>query len=270
MNALREKNARVQDGCFLRDKTEHEEVAQVIFWREEPEIITEEKNKEYLFRVGITGSSGSATYALPSLFVDEDNKLRDFLGKQAIGADKQALLCDLQKELSDKGVEQYLKKLDDNIDKIYSVNKKEEEEGQYAYYLGLVEYAVVKYLSTALYRYFFPFLFKKDIQRISNGIYVFVHSMKAARVSPFVVGYSVERNSSFKSAMKDKIVEAVIEVIPSTLEEVLGGFEEREVFYRVVVQHSDLTLKKQSYRSDKETRDMSCDLFLFSSPSLKL
>lgn len=246
--------------CSLINETEHDELAQLILWREEPENSEGEENKEYLFRVGITGSSGPATYALSSLFVDEENKLRDFLGrnvgKEEKQAEKQALLYDLQKELRDKVVDQYMIKLDNAISKIYSVNGEEHESRQRDCYQELVKYALVKYLSTVLYRYFFPFLSKKDIKRICNGIYMFVHSMKASRVSPFVVGYSAENNSNFRSAIEDEIVEAIIETIPSTLEEVLKEFAGVEAFYRVKVEHSDQNLKTQEYSANSGIRDM--------------
>lgn len=221
--------------CTFKNKGIHEEVAQLILWRE---LQKKTEEGEYRFRVGVTGSSGPATYALSSLFVDEDNKLCDFLQQKnnTNREEIQPLLYDLQREIRDTVVEQYLRRLDANIDQLFS-KVEEKELGQYQCYKALVKYALTKYLSTVLYRYFFPFLTQKDIQRIHNGLYMFVHSMKAAKVSPFVLEYSAKRNSNFKTAVQTEVVEAIIETIPSTLVEVLREFEGVEAFYKVKVWH---------------------------------
>lgn len=68
---------------------------------------------------------------------------------------------------------------------------------------------------------FFPFLSKKDIQRICNGLYMFIQSMKSERISPFALDYSAYRNSNFTTSVDRKIVEKIIEEIPAILKKVL-------------------------------------------------
>ena len=214
------------------------EAAQLILWKEEVG-----EKEEYLFRVGMTGTSEVATYALSSLFVDERNNLFHFLKSEEVQGDdnnkddsKKEFLCDLQLKIREKLIDWYLQCLNDRIFEICRNMRRKWEDGQKECYCALVKYAVTMYLSTVLYRYFFPFLSKKDIQRICNGLYMFIQSMKSERISPFALDYSANRNSNFTTSVDRKIVEKIIEEIPAILKKVLEQFEGIEVFYEVDVQ----------------------------------
>ena len=214
------------------------EAAQLILWKEEVG-----EKEEYLFRVGMTGTSEVATYVLSSLFVDERNNLFHFLKSEEVQGDdnnkddsKKEFLCDLQLKIREKLIDRYLQCLNDRILEICRKMRRQWEDGQKECYCALVKYAVTMYLSTVLYRYFFPFLSKKDIQRICNGLYMFIQSMKSERISPFALDYSAYRNSNFTTSVDRKIVEKIIEEIPAILKKVLEQFEGIEVFYEVDVQ----------------------------------
>lgn len=201
------------------------------------------EKEEYLFRVGMTGTSEVATYVLSSLFVDERNNLFHFLKSEEVQGDdnnkddsKKEFLCDLQLKIREKLIDRYLQCLNDRILEICRKMRRQWEDGQKECYCALVKYAVTMYLSTVLYRYFFPFLSKKDIQRICNGLYMFIQSMKSERISPFALDYSAYRNSNFTTSVDRKIVEKIIEEIPAILKKVLEQFEGIEVFYEVDVQ----------------------------------
>lgn len=234
---LGEKDPDNSFQCLGREGAKWTEAAQLILWKEEVG-----EKEEYLFRVGITGTSEVATYALSSLFVDESNKLFDVLKPEEQGDDKnkddskKEFLCNLQLKIREKLIDRYLQCLNDRILKICKKNQSKWEKGQKECYCALVKYAVTMYLSTVLYRYFFPFLSKKDIQRICNGLYMFIQSMKSERISPFALDYSANRNSNFKTSVDKDVVEKIIEEIPLILKNILEQFEGIEVFYEVDIQ----------------------------------
>lgn len=234
---LGEKDPDNSFQCLGREGAKWTEAAQLILWKEEVG-----EKEEYLFRVGITGTSEVATYALSSLFVDERNKLFDVLKPEEQGDDKnkddskKEFLCNLQLKIREKLIDRYLQCLNDRILKICKKNQSKWEKGQKECYCALVKYAVTMYLSTVLYRYFFPFLSKKDIQRICNGLYMFIQSMKSERISPFALDYSANRNSNFKTSVDKDVVEKIIEEIPLILKNILEQFEGIEVFYEVDIQ----------------------------------
>lgn len=217
--------------CQLREDGEHCEMAQIILWRDD----SENSYDQNYFRVGIMGCSGPATYALSTLFV-----AREQWDSQA----NENLLYDLQSVVRHKFMEVFLMKLREELDGIdmefcdergQQVDKY--DESQKKRYFTLVEHAVCAYLNTVLYRYFFPFLSEKDIDRICNGMYTFVNSMKAARVSPFALDYHSKKDRKYTSFVSNATITSIVVKIPEVLGFTMKCFKGLEAFYKVTVQH---------------------------------
>lgn len=237
---------------------EHIEIAQLILWRD----TCADSDLENYFRVGIIGCSGPATSALSLLFVDEE-EIKTLLveneeyttpckDENKLLRKSGNLLCELQRLAREKFMEIFLMQLHKMLmEKIKEftdtpANIDEQKEKYYA----LVRYAVVFYLKTVLYRYFFPFLSEADIERIYNGMYTFINSMKAARISPFSLNYHA--NGS-QSVVKDADIEEITNSIPLLLRKSLKNFRGLEAFYKVEVIHSleDPAIEKDTRRIKK-------------------
>ena len=215
--------------CRLKKNGEHYEIAQLILWRDD----SENMSGENYFRIGIMGCSGPATYALSTLFVS---------GRH-YGGDEN-LLYDLQKTARGKFMEVFLKKLRKELEKIpmefRDRNGQPAEscgECQKEKYFALVEHAVCAYLNTVLYRYFFPCLSEKDVDRICNGMYTFVNSMKAAAVSPFALNYNTKKDKEYSSVVSNETITSIVVRIPEVLGSVIKCFKGLEAFYQVTVKH---------------------------------
>jgi len=221
--------------CPLKTYSSHMEIAQLILWREDGR--TEEENHH--FRVSIVGSSGPATYALSSLFVDEDQKLRDFLKNEVEPRNntENTLLYELQKRIRERVYKLLMEKLKKEILKILGeLNPKDFSKETREIYCNQVLYALHSYLSTVLYRFFLPFLTEKDSYRIYNGVYMFVNSMKAARQSPFCLGYVARQKEASEREIPDKQVRAILTMLPQQVREFLESFKGIEAFYQVKVE----------------------------------
>lgn len=226
--------------CRLVGNKTHIEIAQLILWRDD---LDDHHDRSY-FRVGINGCSGPATYGLSSLFVDEEQK-KEFFAENPVDeqGDFQYLLYDLQDIVRKKFMEVFLKRLQEELEFLdIMVKGKGKSEGkicddQKKRYFNLVKHAVSYYLSTVLYRYFLPFLSEEDMNRIYNGMYIYIHSMKAVHVSPFALGYTAKGKSQYSTTISDHSVTEVAECIPRVLLEVLKSFKGVEAFYQVTVSH---------------------------------
>ena len=239
--------------CEFEKEGLHYETAQLILWREDP---VNPIDGNY-YRVGIIGSSGPATYALSTLFVAKEQ--RNF--KKDKKADKEEVgnpLYDLQGVVRKKFMEIFLMKLRTKLHTVTMVfcdetgrRLREYSAGQKDRYFILVEHAVCTYLNTVLYRYFFPFLSEKDIDRIGNGMYTFVNSMKAARVSPFALDYHSSIDKKFPNFVSNTTVTEIVDMIPEVLRSTMKSFKGLEAFYKVTVQHC---LDKREYETNVDTR----------------
>ena len=227
-------NEIVGETCQLIKEGSHYEIAQLILWREEAE---NSHDRDY-FWVGIAGSSGPATEALATLFVTKEQ--RAFMKDK----DDDWLLYDLQEEVRKKVIEVFFVELRQKLEKINlkfcDINGEEvelAEEEQRERYFSLVEHAVSSYLRTVFYRYFFPLLAEKDIDRITNGMYMFVNSMKAARISPFAFDYHSNKDRKYHSFVSNSSIKQIVDEIPKVLRSTLKGFRGLEAFYNVTVHH---------------------------------
>lgn len=226
-------------GCQLTRDGNHMEVAQLILWRENPGG----SDDQSYFWVGIIGSSGPATYALSSLFVSEEQTETHFGFKNTANEE---MLSELQRYARQKFMDMYYRELDKKIqehladfDEINGMKKDK--------YRRLIEYTVIVYLKTVLYRYFFPFLSETDIERIYSGMYMLINSMRAAKVSPFTTSDSTDENL-------DNKINEIITMIPGTLRETLKSFRGLEVFYKVVVRH--ILEKPETKKDVREIREV--------------
>ncbi len=221
------------EDCYLKKDGMHCEIAQLILWREEPQ---NSHDRDY-FWVGIAGSSGPATEALSMLFVTKEQRKFE-------KDNESCLLYDLQEIIRKKVMEIFFMKLRKKLEEIELGFCDEMGRGttsagevQKRRYYALVEHAVSSYLSTVFYRYFFPLLSKKDIDRICNGMYMFVNSMKAAKISPFAIDYHSDRDREYSSFVSNKSIEEIVNEIPKVLYTTLKSFRGVEVFYNVTVHH---------------------------------
>lgn len=87
------------------------------------------------------------------------------------------------------------------------------------------------------YRYFLPFLTEKDIQRIHNGIYMFLNSMRVAKQSPFCLEYVTKGKSNQCATISDDKVREIVKMIPNKVTGFLERFKGVEAFYKVEVQN---------------------------------
>lgn len=225
--------------CPFIGNSAHTEIAQLILWREDGEW----KGNSH-FRVSVIGSSGPATFGLSSLFVDEGQKLHDFLNDNRKSKEQNSieqdncLLYELQEKVRKKIYDIVLGNLKCEITNIITkwnsghLNKKQEK------YVILVLYTIYSYLSTVLYRYFLPFLTEKDIHRIENGITMFVNTMKASRQSPFCLDYhsGIEQNPVNQDIPNECIID-IVRMIPKEIIKILEDFRGIEAFYKVQVTH---------------------------------
>lgn len=229
--------SKEQTTCPFIGYSAHNEIAQLILWREDGET---KENRH--FRVSLIGSSGPATFALSSLFVDEGQKLHDFLNENDKNEDQgrenqnNCLLYELQLKVRNKIESKVRERLKEEIGKKISptgdLSKKQHK------YVRHVLFAVHSYMSTVLYRYFLPFLTDKDIHRIESGITMFVNTMKASRQSPFCPDYrSGIGNNKGNPEVSEDNVEAIVKLIPEQIIKVIEEFRGLEVFYKVKVRH---------------------------------
>ena len=223
--------------CYKFGSMEHIQIAQLLLWRDD----FSEEHKNSLFRVDIIGTSGPATYALSSIFVDNEQKCEIFkTNTESKKKYSDNLLYKMQSDVRKIFMNIFLKRLEKKISdlKLKTVGEVNDEKQLIERYINLILYAVSTYLSTVLYRYFLPFITKKDIHRIYNGMYTFVNFMKAENISPFALKYRKNEEQYSSQAIESKGVEKVIETILQVLQEVLQNFRGLEVFYLVKVQHS--------------------------------
>lgn len=216
---FQKNDAEKNNSCLFTRNGNHTETAQLILWRENPD----ESDEHSYFRVGIIGSSGPATHALSSLFVSEEQTETHFKFENSMNDEK---LSELQRYTRHKFMDIYYRELDTKMQAYLSefneINGMKTDK-----YRKLIEYTVIIYLKTVLYRYFLPFLSETDIERIYSGMYMLVNSMRAAKIVPFTANDE-----------KDERIKEIINMIPETLRETLKRFRGLEVFYKVVVQHS--------------------------------
>lgn len=238
-----------QENCPFIENSSHTEIAQLILWREDGEM----KGNRH-FQVSLIGSSGPATFGLSSLFVDEGQKLVDFLkenksGKQDRKEQDNCLLYELQEKVRKKICTIVRKKLKNEIKNIIAPTGDLTEKQNN--YIVLVLYTVHSYLSTVLYRYFLPFLTEKDIHRIESGITMFVNTMKASRQSPFCLDYRSETaRGDAGSAIDNEHIENIVKLIPEQIIQIIESFRGLEVFYEVEVTHRNA--ENNSFDAEKQ------------------
>lgn len=233
--------------CPIKGYRKHKEIAQLVLWREDGE-------KKNQFRVLIIGNSGPATFGLSSLFVDEEQKLCDFLVECDTSSDDKNggyLLYELQKHVRKRVYKLLKMEISEKVDAILELGQKQgKEKYRLETYRDLVIYAVYSYLSTVLYRYFLPFLTEKDIDRIYNEVYMFINSMKAEKQSPFSLDYTTEAIEHMPAVDNTRVKE-IIKMLPETIKQFLKEFKGLEAFYEVDVELDKNKLEKISDNTDK-------------------
>ena len=101
------------------------------------------------------------------------------------------------------------------------------------------------YLSTVLYRYFFPFLSQVDEKRICNGLELYIRSMMYEDLSPFKLKYERVENMAFTQVMNEIIVNESAKCAVDVLRVILSKLRLFEIIYMVDVSlKNDTTLDK--------------------------
>lgn len=242
----------MMDGqCFLKEDGIYNQIGQLVLWRENSQNLHE---RSY-FRIALNGSSGPSTYGLAALFVDKDQKKEYFEEDNLENCE--FLLCELQEKVREKFMETFLGRLQGELDNIEMTVKKPKggnpealQKEQKKRYCSLVKHAVSYYLSTVLYRYFLPFVSETDINRIVNGVHIFVCSMRATNTSPFALDYPEKGDKDFSSSVSNDTINEVIGSISKVLLQVLKGFRGLEAFYQIEVKHD----KNEEGQPRKDTR----------------
>ena len=241
--------------CEAEQNTDYNEIAQLILWRDDSNSIYAPN----YFRVSLNGASGTATYALSKIFVD--GKLTE-----------NALLFELQNEVRNRFMDIYLDNLKGAIlNHGLTVGDGENvaDSMQCKSYCQLVLYTVSMYLSTVLYRYFFPFLSNRDQARIYNDLHTYIYSMRASNTSPFAENYTKISTSNFKNPISNDSVNVVINLILSELKNALKGFKGFEAFFDVEVgihrepsKHQDRSLAEKRYVKNIKLKQRECGMHI--------
>lgn len=169
------KNAG-QDSICKWKNAEHHAYAQLIIYRNAISTTTKERGKtialpqDECFHVLIAGGSGPATYALSSLFVDEDHKR--FVNKR--NTEDEYLLTKLQKKIRMKLITQFRKLFEDECIR----NKNSITEMRRL----RLSYVIADYLNHLLSRYFVPIITQKANKGIRNSLWYFLHTMQNTEV----------------------------------------------------------------------------------------
>lgn len=217
------------EDCPMKKCISHIEIAQLILWRDDQD---EDKNGQY-FRVSVIGSSGPATYAISSIFVDEEQKCNSFMISEDASDCKNTFLFELQQKVRRKIFDLLMEVLRGKLEKILDGTEKTRR------YIDLVLFSVYNYLNTVLYRYFLPFLTEKDLERIRNGMFMCLNSMKVAKQSPFCLDFEPGTEKGQCPVIENEKIKMIIEIIPNEVKDVLERFKGLEAFYEVEVEHID-------------------------------
>lgn len=130
-------------------------------------------------------------------------------------------LCLLQKTVRSLLVQEYTKRLAFQLGKEFE----EDVNGGSSIKNERIMTLTSAYLSTVLYRYFFPFLTKEDEARICNGVEYYIRSMMTKNSGLF------SRQNALAKEHVDKLAKIVVETLRNTLKSLCA----LEIFYRVKV-----------------------------------
>lgn len=219
------------EACGLHSGNTHIQLAKLILWRD----FVKEHGRTF-YRVEINGSSGPATYGLSTLFVDDTQKEQIYT--EVKEWKEHNLLCELQRRIREKLMAVYLRELEKELMEITWKHEKDTtkvEEAEQNRYVSLVKHAISLYLSTVLYRYFFPFLSEEDIERICNSAENYVIAMSAGKVSPFAKGSSGNFDPQYHSMLSDANVSEAAQKVIKVLRRVLTRFRGIEAFYQIKI-----------------------------------
>ena len=214
----------ILEHCELRaGMNQHQQLAQIVMWREVPE---DSENEEIKFWVSLVGVSGPSTLALTSLLVDDQQKKLLFTKKDQKNTHRfdwcQTPLKDLQYHIRKRILEQYDEKLKHNLKTLNG----EAEDHEH------LSYVTKSYLSTILYQYFFPFISKADEHRIKNSMKAFLTSMSATDGDTF---NGIKNIQQFDEKDKAKVIANYITIVTNALSDTIESLRGVDVLYTVTV-----------------------------------
>ena len=155
----------------------------------------------------------------------------------------------LQEKIRDEFLEKYLHSVDEALSKLLEQTTDDDRKNDY---IQRIKHTAKLYLSTTLYRYFFPFLSHEDEEQICNGLSLFFHKMMWDTFSPFAKVYNNEErndafaqdvdilspkldNADYSAIIQNPDVEKAKNEAVNTLRTLINGFQGIEVFYEVSV-----------------------------------
>lgn len=218
-----------EGNCTIKnDALRHSHLGQVLLWRER-----DTRQKRVHYWASLTGASGPATLALTSVLLDEEQKKLLFSQKHTMhdssdkkpNDDGEHLLASIQASIRNSVLTEYCSVFKEKIRNNDEDQIKLQTEEAQCYY-DCVLYATTMYLSATLYRYFLPFLSLEDESRICNGMQMFIFSLIAGKIGPFVSVYpenaSAECERDKPSSIVGRCVRYALESLKIVLEEICG------------------------------------------------
>lgn len=213
--------------CELRKgKNQHQQLAQMVLWREVPENKENNDNEDIKFWVSLAGLSGPSTLALTSLLVDDQQKKLLFTKEDPDKTSRidwcQTPLKDLQYHIRKRILEQFDEKLTEKLKACSSTVMDRKH----------LSYVTKSYLSTILYQYFFPFISKADEHRIKNSMKAFLIAMTAADGDTFT---GIKNIQQFDENAKAKVNANFITIVTKALSDTIESLRGVDILYTVTV-----------------------------------
>lgn len=212
-------NRTNKNGLPTDDPDSHEQLAQMVLWRE----INEKNRSEIKFWVSLIGVSGPSTLALTSLLIDDKQKKSLFTDAEEPLDTKDSKWCrtplkDLQYHIRKDVLREYDRRLKDKMKGAGENDANLQKE---------LSRTTRAHLSTILYRYFFPFLSLSDEKRIINSMHTFLSAMYAADGKTFTT---------------IKGIPNVITIVENALLETIESLRGVDVLYTVKVRTGSNTV----------------------------
>ena len=231
---IRERlKGQFKDHCYIRATGAHHlQVAQLVLWRE-----VDRKKQRVWYQVSMNGASGPATKALSSLMVNDRHRREVFYPKgerntwgcgESIPTNP---LSELQEKARKEFSETFYSKINENFCASTDLNQTYNELEMYK---RQFKHAALLYLSSALYRYFLPFLSLEDEHRLKNGMRYYLASLFASKtiiIQPEKLTEDKNQRESIEKNIKTSLVECTMRAF----ENVLQGFCGVEALYQVDV-----------------------------------
>lgn len=231
----------------------HTELAQLVLWRESKKLPSDSGSvnaDQDRYRVVITGASGPATKALVSVFVDDSLKqyplpqLKSELdtGEPISDVDLRRFpLVNLQNKIRNELIDRFFAAIDSckaEYKKTHDDLLKDYTEEDIDHYFARIKQSSRLYLSTVLYKYFFPFVSTEEIQCIFNGMQMYIFSLRATNTSPYAVNYEGVLDEGVRKPLPPDFIKDIAKEIPNILKKTLDSLRGIDALFAVEVKNN--------------------------------